>query len=308
MAVASGTVAAQDPAPGKPFAPGDVVAVIEGQEYTAEQIEWIRKNTPPEFVKQTAQMTYAGFLEALAMQIAVANRAEEMKLADKEPYRTRLEINKRIFLTNAYLAEIQQVLQLEQEDYREYYDKHKGDYEEVRVSAIYINYSLDPAKAAPKDGKAPLGEQEAWAKAEQLLAEMRQGADFAELARKYSDDPATAEKGGDLGYFKRDSRIPDPLKSVIFALEEGGLSAPVKYAGRYYILKATEKRALSYTDALPHILQKIQDVKIKEKLEEIRTQTRLEIKNEAFAASRPGPGADSAPARPPAPVQAQPGP
>jgi hypothetical protein len=45
---------------------------------------------------------------------------------------------------------------------------------------------------------------------------------------------------------------------------------------------------LPYTEALPSILQRIQDVKIKEKLDEIRAETQVEIKNEAFAASRPG--------------------
>lgn len=272
----------------KGYSPDDVVAVILGKEYTAKEIEWMRQNMPPELLKQTSSMNYRGFLESLAMQMALAQRGAEMKLAEKEPYRTRLEINQRIFLANAFLAEIQQVLNLTQEDHRKFYEEHKSDYEELRVSAIYIDYAPDPAKAAPKDGKKPLSETDAWVKAEQLLVEMRQGADFAELARKHSDDPAAAEKGGDLGYFKKDSRMPEALKTAIFALKEGEVSAPVKQGGRFYIFKVTERHVLPYTEALPTILQRIQDVKIKEKLDEIRAETQLEIKNEAFAATRPG--------------------
>jgi len=285
------------------YSPGDVVAVIEGVEYTAEQIEWLRQNTPPEFAKQTAAMTYGGFMEALAMQIAVAKRAEELKLAEKEPYRTRLEINQRIFLTHAYLSEIQQVLKLDQDDYRQYYEQHQSDYEELKVSAIYIQYALNPEKAATQDGEGPLSEKDAWAKAERLLLEIRQGADFAAMAREHSDDPASAEKGGDLGYFKRDSRIPEPLKDAIFALQEGEFSAPVRYGGRYYILQVTERRTMSYTDALPNILQKIQDVKIKEQLDQIKAEMQLEIKVPAFAASMPAGPASGAPAAPPAQPQ-----
>jgi peptidyl-prolyl cis-trans isomerase C len=297
LAVLGGGILVAQAPPPRETAPkadssGKIVAVIEGKGYTAEEIEWIRKNTPPEFVKQTEHMTYGGFLEALAMQIAVANRAQELKLADKEPYRTRLEINTRIFLTNAYLAEIQQVLKLTQDDYRKFYEQHQEDYQDVRLSAIYIDYSLDPDKAKPKDGKKALNETEAWAKAEQLAAELRQGADFAELARQNSDDPDAAEKGGDMGYFKRDSRtMPQALKTPIFTLKEGQISEPIKHGGRYYIFKVTERRLLAYTEALPDILKRIQDVKIKEQLDRIRAEMQLDIKDEAFAASRPSPAA-----------------
>jgi len=303
LACGCGVTLAQVPPGGesasKPDSHGRVVAVIEGKEYTADDVEWIRKNTPPEFVKQTAHMTYGGFLEALAMQISVAKRAEELQLAEKEPYRTRLEVNKRIFLTNAYLAEIQQDIEFTQDDYREYYEKHESDYEDVRISVIHIDYSLDPEKAA-RNGKKPLSEKEAWVKAEELLVELRQGADFAELARKHSDDPAVAEKGGDLGYFKRSSRMPEALKDVVFALQEGEVSSPVKQGGRYYIVKVTERRTLSYTEALPDILARIQDVKIKEKLDQIRADLRLEIKDEAFAASKPAAVGSASPGGPPA--------
>ncbi len=300
-----------------------IVAVIEGKSYTAEEIEWIRKNIPPEFAKQTSHMTYGGFLEALALQIAVANRAKELKLAEKEPYRTRLEINERIFLTNAYLSDIQQDLKFTQEDYHDFYDKHQDDYQNVRLSAISLNYSLDPDKVAAKDGKKPRSEKEAWVKAEELAVQLRQGADFAEVARANSDDPSAAEKGGDMGYFRRDSRVlPEPLKGPIFGLKEDEVSEPVKLGGRYYIFKVTERTTLSYTEALPDILRRIQDVKITEKLDQIRSEMQLDIKDPGFAATTPGaptpakgseapgaessasPGAASAPAAdPPAPAK-----
>lgn len=292
LALACGLALAQTPPPAENASDSDdpIVAVIEGEGYTAEEIEWIRKNTPPELRKQTDHMTYAGFLEALAMQIGLAKRAEALQLAEKEPYRTRLEINKRIFLTNAYLSEIQQELNLTQDDYRDFYEKYKSNYEDIRLSAIYIDYSLDPAKAAAKGGKKPLSEQEAWVKAEELLVELRQGADFAELAREHSDDPSAAEKAGDMGYFKRTSRtMPAPLREVVFALEEGEVSHPVKHGGRYYVFKLTERRTQPYDEALPDILTRIQDFKIKEKLDQIKADIQLEIKDEAFGASRPAP-------------------
>jgi hypothetical protein len=61
----------------------------------------------------------------------------------------------------------------------------------------------------------------------------------------------------------------------------------------------TERSTLTFTEALPDILRRIQDVKIKEKLDEIQAQTQLEIKDEAFAASKPAAGAGNAPAQEP---------
>jgi parvulin-like peptidyl-prolyl isomerase len=289
-------VAQHEPAAESPQnqdSPDKIVAVIEGKSYTADEVEWIRKNVPPEFSKQTAHMTYGGFLEALALQITLAKRADELKLVEKEPYRTRLEMNERIFRTNAYLAEIQQDLHLTQEDYRQFYEQHQQDYQDVRLSVISLDFSMDPEKAPAKNGVKPRSEKDAWVRAEELLVELRQGKDFADLARENSDDASAAEKGGDMGYFRRDSRaLPEPLKEPIFALKEGAVSAPIKHGGRYYIFKVMERRTASYNDALPDILRRIQSVKITEKLDEIRNQMKFEIKDPAFAASTPGAGTD----------------
>jgi len=82
------------------------------------------------------------------------------------------------------------------EDARKYYDEHHNEFgtpEERRAAHILIAVK----------GSAPQAEQDiAKAKAEQLLQQVRQNpAKFADLARKYSQDPGSAANGGDLGYF-----------------------------------------------------------------------------------------------------------
>src|SRR5437667_7799197 len=65
------------------------------------------------------------------------------------------------------------------------------------------------------------------AKAEEILKQARSGADFAALAKKYSEDEATAKQGGDLDYFGKGRMVPE-FDQVAFSLEPGKISDLVK--------------------------------------------------------------------------------
>ena len=79
------------------------------------------------------------------------------------------------------------------------------------------------------------------AKAEDLLKQARAGADFAELARKHSEDEASAKNGGDLDYFGRGQMVPE-FDLVAFAMESGQMSDPVKTQFGYHIIKLVDKK------------------------------------------------------------------
>jgi peptidyl-prolyl cis-trans isomerase C len=73
-----------------------------------------------------------------------------------------------------------------------------------------------------------------------LLAELKKGADFAELAKSKSKDPGSAD-GGDLGYFTKDQMVPE-FSEVAFKLDKGALSDPVKSQFGWHIIKVEDKR------------------------------------------------------------------
>ena len=84
-----------------------------------------------------------------------------------------------------------------------------------------------------------LGKDKAKARAEELLAEVRKApASFAELARKNSDDPGSAAKGGDLGFFGRGMMVK-PFEDSAFSLKEGDISGVVESDFGYHIIKVT---------------------------------------------------------------------
>lgn len=84
--------------------------------------------------------------------------------------------------------------------------------------------------------------EEAEAKANKILAELKGGADFAELAKTQSQDPGTAARGGDLGYLPRGRAVPE-FEQAAFALQKKGeLSGVVKTEFGYHILKLEDRR------------------------------------------------------------------
>ncbi len=72
--------------------------------------------------------------------------------------------------------------------------------------------------------------------ADSLWQAIRGGADFATLAKRFSDDPGTRDRGGDLGYFRRGQMVPE-FDRVAFAMRPGQVSPPVRSSFGYHIIK-----------------------------------------------------------------------
>ena len=77
--------------------------------------------------------------------------------------------------------------------------------------------------------------------ADSLYKAIQSGADFAELAEKFSEDPGSKKKGGDLGFFTR-GRMVKEFENTAFALDVGEVSKPVKTQFGWHIIKLEERR------------------------------------------------------------------
>ena len=77
--------------------------------------------------------------------------------------------------------------------------------------------------------------------AEDLLAKVKGGADFAELATKFSEDDTSKVKGGDLDFFGKGQMVPE-FDTVAFALQPGQISDLVKSQFGYHIIKVIDKK------------------------------------------------------------------
>ena len=111
-----------------------------------------------------------------------------------------------------------------------YYDNNTGRYTQptnLRTSHILL-------RTEGKDEAAVL------AQAQELATQAREGADFAELARQYSEDEGTKEAGGDLGPIERGQMVPE-FEGAAFALAQDEVSDPVSSMFGIHVIKATEK-------------------------------------------------------------------
>jgi peptidyl-prolyl cis-trans isomerase D len=132
---------------------------------------------------------------------------------------------------------IMKSIPVNEQDLKTYYEQNVsriGGVEERRASHILI--------AAPKDAP-PAERAKAKSKAEEVLAQAKKSPDsFAELAKKYSQDPGSAAKGGDLDYFTRGA-MTKPFEDAVFAMKPGDISGPVESEFGFHIIKLTDVKA-----------------------------------------------------------------
>ena len=125
---------------------------------------------------------------------------------------------------------------ISEDEMKKYYDENKDDFytDTVTASHILIKTIDDNGKELSEAKK-----KEAKKKAEEVLAKVKAGEDFAELAKKYSED-SSASSGGELGTFGRGKMVTE-FENAAFAMKAGEISDIVETEYGYHIIKVTER-------------------------------------------------------------------
>ena len=172
-------------------------------------------------------------------------------------------------------------------DVASYFDAHKADFKIPEKRKIrYLLIDVDPLRAkvvvppadvdkaynnnieqytTPEQVRASHillktgGQDDAAVKAkvEGVLKQAKAGTDFAELAKKYSEDEASAKNGGDLDYFGRGRMVPE-FDQAVFAMQPGETSDLIKTQYGYHIIKLVDKKAAT-TRTLADVRQQLTD-------------------------------------------------
>ena len=132
-------------------------------------------------------------------------------------------------------SEIASKVAVKPEAVTDFYQKNQDKFQQgprVRASHILIGIPQN-ADAATK--------QQAKAKADALLKDLKAGKDFAAAAKENSQDPGSAPNGGDLGYFEKGQMVP-PFEQAAFALKAGEMSEVVESQFGYHIIKVADKQ------------------------------------------------------------------
>lgn len=160
---------------------------------------------------------------------------------NKASYNNSIPEKRKVRYVVLDMARVQSGTSVSSQELESYYDQHKDEYripEQVSVSHILIKTPLPGP-----DGKVdPKGVEEARKKAEDILKQVKSGGNFADLAKKYSEDPGSGKNGGSLGFIGRGRTVPE-FEKAAFSLDKGATSDLVQSSYGFHIIRVDDKQA-----------------------------------------------------------------
>jgi peptidyl-prolyl cis-trans isomerase C len=280
-AQAPGVPAAVTPPP--PLPPDTVVVEVNGKKYTAGELDKLITMLPAQY--QTMAKSQPQLLSQVFLMQRLAEDAQKAGLDQKDPFKEQLEMSRIQVLSTAELSNVTNTMPVTPEEQQKYYKDNPDKFKEVKVRVIHISFS-PPSQKPPADGAKLVTEAEAKAKIEDIAKQIQGGADFGKLARDLSDDKTSAAKDGDFGVIKQDSAYPQPIKTAVFALKQGELSAPIKQPNGFYLIRAEEINQQSFNDSVAQIIPAVRQAKFQEWLKGMQAQYSVKVENSAYFTPR----------------------
>lgn len=208
--------------------PESVVATVNGKDITLGAVQEMQARQP-QLSQVPLAMVYETLVNHLVESQLIVDRAKAEGFTDHPDVLKRLEEMRDTVVRTVYLTTIVEDAATDEaleERYEAYKEAHPPE-EEVRASHILV-------------------ETEAAARA--LIENLKDGADFADLAKAESTGPS-GPNGGDLGYFKRRGQMVEPFAEAAFDLEAGAFTAdPVETQFGWHIIKVTDRRMGEHPD------------------------------------------------------------
>jgi peptidyl-prolyl cis-trans isomerase C len=200
-----------------------VVAKVAGVEIRQSDLKLAEEDVGQNAQSMTGEARRDFLVTYIADVILAAKAAEAKKIDSQKEFKGRIAFIRNKLLMEMLLTEEGKAAVTDDAMKKVYADavKQMGEAQEVRARHILV-----PTEAEAKA----------------VLAEIRKGTDFAELAKQKSKDPGAAAQGGDLGYFTKDQMVPE-FSEVAFKLDKGQVSEPVKSQFGWHIIKVEDKRS-----------------------------------------------------------------
>ena len=265
-----------------PAIPGErVVVTIGDQKMTAAEVE--------KFI-QALPGNYRGFYEGpgkhllpqyLVQMKVLTAEALKQKLDQQPDVAYALEIARESVLVDAVRKHLERGVTVSNQELQDLYQRQKAQEEEVHVRRLLIRTKEAMFKSA--DPSQPLlPTPEARKKLEDIRKQILAGADFAQMAKKYSEDAATAASGGDAGYIKRGQAIPVIIDAA-FSLQPGQMSDILTTPYGLELLKVENRRTEPFEEAKPDLEAQIRQTKASEIIQHLTHQYHVVIDQDFFS-------------------------
>ena len=303
-------------APPKNDVPDDaVVAKVDGMPVTAGEIRKSLLVMPREFVQLFNQNPkYA--VQQLFMLRYLSEEAERTKLGDESPMKEQLAFLRANAMASAMVSHEHNFYPVSDKMIKDFYERNQARYQQAKIKVIYIafkptapvvgtvpqNQTIEDVARSLSEGavaKTQRTEADALKLAEDLVKQIRGGADFAKLVAQYSEDPASKAAGGDFGVVNTNSSYSADVKKAVLALKEGEVTDPLRQVSAFYIIRVEQKTTQPVDELRGAIGDEIRQTHLNEWLTSVGKKFDPEVENVQFFTQTkiPVPPAPAAPAK-----------
>jgi len=235
----------------------DVVAIIGRYVLTKEKYKIIKEYMQEKYDVKLDPDQEKEFLEYLINRKLMALEAREKGYAEKNDVKVKYEWDfDDIISHDFYKDNIETKSKVTVSEARDYYNRNKGDFVEVKAQHI-LTKNKDLAK--------------------NIYKKVVGGESFDDMAKKYSEDEVTKSSGGNLGYFTKGMMVKE-FEDMVFSLGKDQVSEPVKTIYGYHIIKVLDRRQISFDESRDKIINMVQNKRLKNKFDTLLKQLKSKYK------------------------------
>ena len=249
------------------------IAVVNGKPVPAARVDALIK-TATHGQEPTPEMR-AQAKDQVVIREIFAQEAEKQGLANTADYKTQLDLLRQTVLINTLFQNYIKAHPISDADALVEYNKFKTEQSGQEYDARHI--LVDSEDEAKK-----------------LIAQIKNGAKFEDLAKKSSKDTGSAENGGDLGWAKPGSYVPE-FAAALQGLQKGQMTeTPVKTQFGYHIIRVEDVRTAqfpSFDEVKDKVKQQMEQFNLQEYQEKLRTAAKTDYKFVAQQGQAPAPAA-----------------
>ncbi len=221
---------------------GKVVANLNGNKITEDKLNLLIQSLPPQSQQQfQSKDGKKKLLDQLTTQTLLVQEAKRLNLNEDPTFLVRRELMSNELLLNRYYQYIVENNPATDSILKQFYDTHPD------IMAGKVQYTAKHIVITPKKdvkvfnstGTDATSEAAAMKEIKMLQKKLKNGADFSELAKKYSECPS-ASRGGDLGTFPKGTMVPE-FEQALNNMKPGEVSGIVKTRFGYHLVKLVNK-------------------------------------------------------------------
>jgi len=250
--------------------PDRVVITVGNVKITAKQYDEMVESLPEQYRGLARTTQRKQFADNIVQLLTLAQEGQRRKIDGTDEYKTLAQFQLNNVLAALTVEAMRKEVAVTDADLRKYYEQHKNEWEQVKGAHILVRFQGSQVTLRP--GEKDLTDAEALAKAQDLRAKIMAGADFAEVAKKESDDVGSAMNGGELGTF-RHGQMVGPFEEAAFKLKPGEVSEPVRSQFGYHIIKVQSHDIKSFDEVRAEIEARVKPEALKNAVDALSKQT-----------------------------------